>query len=122
MVYKLDLSSASLNYPNNYLMPFSENKMKRMQIRKFEFTYLTDDSLSCFFDIVGSKGNDYVVRVILSEGKIITDSCDCVFGSIYRFGEKYGGDKRCRHILACLKLLEYLGYVYGEQITTGDKK
>lgn len=82
-----------------------------MEILKFEFIN-NDTYYSAYFEVVGSKGSTYTLRFEIVDQEVIKESCDCVFGSVYRFSkENIENNKLCRHLKFCLDFLKLNGYI-----------
>lgn len=80
-------------------------------IQKFEASKKGDSDI-IYCETLNVKGVKYEQRIEIIDKEISEWSCTCVFGSTYRFSEKYEGiDKYCRHITEVLALLEHTGYL-----------
>jgi len=70
-----------------------------------------ETGFAVYFKVIGKNG-EYTQRIELSEGEMVKWSCDCPFGSSFRFSkENQEQDKKCRHIKECLSLLQFLNYL-----------
>jgi hypothetical protein len=82
-----------------------------MDIIKFEFIN-NDTYYTAYFEVTGSKGSTYTLRFEIVDQEVIKDSCDCVFGSMYRFSkDNVDEGKVCRHIKECKNFLKLNGYI-----------
>ena len=70
-----------------------------------------ETGFAIYFKTVGNN-REYEQRIELSEGEMVKWSCDCKWGSCWRFTKNnQEQDKKCRHIIQNLELLNYLGYL-----------
>ncbi len=54
----------------------------------------------------------YEQRIVISNKEIVDWNCTCVFGSAYRFAEKFMvKDVKCKHIKLCIDELKKLGLI-----------
>ena len=82
-----------------------------MKVRKLEVIKL-ETGYSIYINLDTERGDVYDLRVETSEGEIVKWSCNCPFGSAYRFSkqnEETG--KECRHNIYVKSVLKFLGYL-----------
>jgi len=54
----------------------------------------------------------YEQRIVISHKEVVDWNCTCVFGSVYRFAEKFMvKDVKCKHIKLCIDELKRLGLI-----------
>jgi len=74
--------------------------------------FAKDDEVYSYFFKVFSNGKEKELNIEICKGEVITDSCSCEWGSMYRYTKKnIESNNKCKHIKFCMDILKFLNEI-----------